>query len=157
MELLSNLALGFETAFSASALLYCAVGVTLGTFIGVLPGIGPLATVGMLLPLTFYAPPTEALIMLAGIYYGSMYGGSTASILLNLPGTAGAAVACLDGYPLSQQGRAGMALFMTTVASFVGSVIGIAILAGFAPLLARVALNFNSPEYFSLMVLGLLI
>jgi putative tricarboxylic transport membrane protein len=156
VDLFANLALGLETAFSASALLYCTLGVTLGTFIGVLPGIGPLATVGMLLPLTFYAPPTEALIMLAGIYYGSMYGGSTASILLNLPGTAGAAVTCLDGYPLAQQGRAGLALFMTTLASFVGSVSGIVVLAGFAPLLARVALNFNSPEYFSLMVLGLL-
>ena len=157
MDLFSNLALGFATAFSPGALIYCAIGVTLGTFIGVLPGIGPLAAISMLLPITFYAPPTEALIMLAGIYYGSMYGGSTAAILLNLPGTAGAAVACLDGYPMSRQGRAGVALFMTTVASFVGSMIGIAVLAGFAPVLARIALNFGSAEYFSLMVLGLLV
>lgn len=156
MELFDNLALGFATALSASALAYCLLGVTLGTFIGVLPGIGPLATIGMLLPLTFYVQPTEALIMLAGIYYGSMYGGSTASILLNLPGTAGAAVACLDGYPMAKQGRAGVALFMTTVASFIGSFIGILLLAAFAPLLARVALSFASPEYFSLMLLGLL-
>jgi putative tricarboxylic transport membrane protein len=155
VELFDNLALGFATAFSPEALLYCALGVTLGTFIGVLPGIGPLATIGILLPLTFYLPPTEALIMLAGIYYGSMYGGSTASILLNLPGTAGAAVACLDGYPMTRQGRAGVALFMTTVASFVGSIVGIAVLAAFAPMLARAALNFTSPEYFSLMLLGL--
>jgi TctA family transporter len=156
MDLFSNLALGFQTAISASALIYCVVGVTVGTFIGVLPGIGPLAAIGMLLPLTFYAPPTEALIMLAGIYYGSQYGGSTASILLNLPGTAGAAVTCLDGYPMARQGRAGVALFLTTVASFVGGVIGVVVLAAFAPALARVALSFGSPEYFSLMVLGLI-
>lgn len=155
MDLFSNLALGFETAFSASALVHCLVGVTVGTFIGVLPGIGPLAAIGMLLPLTFYAPPTEALIMLAGIYYGSQYGGSTASILLNLPGTAGAAVTCLDGYPMAQQGRAGVALFLTTIASFVGGVFGVIVLASFAPFLARIALSFGSPEYFSLMVLGL--
>ena len=156
MDLFSNLALGFQTAISASALIYCIVGVTVGTFIGVLPGIGPLAAIGMLLPLTFYAPPTEALIMLAGIYYGSQYGGSTASILLNLPGTAGAAVTCLDGYPMARQGRAGIALFLTTIASFVGGVTGVVVLAAFAPALARVALSFGSPEYFSLMVLGLI-
>jgi len=156
MDLFSNLALGFQTAISASALIYCIVGVTVGTFIGVLPGIGPLAAIGMLLPLTFYAPPTEALIMLAGIYYGSQYGGSTASILLNLPGTAGAAVTCLDGYPMARQGRAGVALFLTTVASFVGGLVGVVVLAAFAPALARVALSFGSPEYFSLMVLGLI-
>src|SRR5690625_2977244 len=109
MDLFSNLALGFGVALSFSALAYCALGVTLGMAIGVLPGIGLLTTICMLLPLTFYAPPTEAIIMLAGIYYGSMYGGSTASILLNLPGTAGAAVTCLDGYPMARAGRAGVA------------------------------------------------
>jgi putative tricarboxylic transport membrane protein len=156
MDLISNLALGFSVALSASALMYCALGVTLGMFIGVLPGIGPLATVGMLLPLTFYAGPTDAIIMLAGIYYGSMYGGSTASILLNLPGTAGAAVTCLDGYPMAQQGRAGVALFATTIASFIGGVVGILILAAFAPALAKIALTFGSPEYFALMTVGLM-
>ncbi|MBO0344696.1 tripartite tricarboxylate transporter permease [Roseibium sp. CAU 1637] len=156
MELFSNLALGLSVAFSFSALAYCTLGVTLGMAIGVLPGIGPLATVGMLLPLTFYAEPTEAIIMLAGIYYGSMYGGSTASILLNLPGTAGAAVTCLDGYPMACQGRAGVALFITTIASFFGGVVGILMLATFAPALARVALSFGSAEYFSLMVVGLM-
>ncbi|QJR19632.1 tripartite tricarboxylate transporter permease [Pelagibacterium halotolerans] len=156
MDLLSNLALGFSVALSASSLLYCALGVTLGMFIGVLPGIGPLATVGMLLPLTFYAGPTDAIIMLAGIYYGSMYGGSTASILLNLPGTAGAAVTCLDGYPMARKGRAGVALFATTIASFIGGLVGILILAAFAPVLARIALTFGSPEYFALMTVGLL-
>jgi TctA family transporter len=156
MDMFANLALGFSVALSFSGLAYCALGVTLGIMIGVLPGIGPLATVGMLLPLTFYAPPTEAIIMLAGIYYGSMYGGSTASILLNLPGTAGAAVTCLDGYPMARQGRAGVALFATTLASFTGGVVGILLMAAFAPLLAAVALKFGSAEYFSLMVLGLL-
>lgn len=156
MELFANLALGFSVALSTSSLFYCALGVTLGMFIGVLPGIGPLATVGMLLPLTFYAGPTDAIIMLAGIYYGSMYGGSTASILLNLPGTAGAAVACLDGYPMARQGRAGVALFATTIASFAGGMVGILILAAFAPALARIALTFGSPEYFALMAVGLL-
>lgn len=156
MELISNLALGFSVALSLSALAYCAMGVTLGLAIGVLPGIGPLATVGILLPLTFYAPPTEAIIMLAGIYYGSMYGGSTAAILLNLPGTAGAAVTCLDGYPMAQNGRAGVALFSTTIASFFGGIVGVVILAAFAPALASIALSFGSPEYFALITVGLL-
>lgn len=156
MDLLANLALGLSVALSLSALMYCTLGVTLGMMIGVLPGIGPLATIGMLLPLTYYAAPGDAIIMLAGIYYGSMYGGSTAAILLNLPGTAGSAVACLDGYPMSQKGRAGVALFATTIASFFGGMIGIIILAAFAPVLAKVALSFGSPEYFALMVLGLL-
>jgi putative tricarboxylic transport membrane protein len=156
MDLWSNLALGAETAFSWNALLYCFIGVTVGTLIGVLPGIGPMATIAMLLPLTFHLPPTEAMIMLAGIYYGAQYGGSTASILLRIPGTAQSAVTTLDGYPMAQQGRAGVALFITTVASFVGSFIGILILAGFAPMLASIAQQFQAPEYFALMVLGLL-
>jgi putative tricarboxylic transport membrane protein len=156
MDLWSNLALGVETAFSWNALLYCFLGVTVGTLIGVLPGIGPMATIAMLLPLTFHLPPTEAMIMLAGIYYGAQYGGSTASILLRLPGTAQSAVTTLDGYPMAQQGRAGVALFITTVSSFVGSFIGILLLAGFAPMLAAMAQQFQAPEYFALMVLGLL-
>jgi putative tricarboxylic transport membrane protein len=156
MDLWSNLALGVETAFSWNALLYCFIGVTVGTLIGVLPGIGPMATIAMLLPLTFHLPPTEAMIMLAGIYYGAQYGGSTASILLRLPGTAQSAVTTLDGYPMAQQGRAGVALFITTVSSFVGSFIGILLLAGFAPMLAAIAQQFQAPEYFALMVLGLL-
>jgi putative tricarboxylic transport membrane protein len=156
MDIWSNLGLGFATALSPGALVACLVGVTLGTLIGVLPGIGAMATIAMLLPLTYHVPPTEALIMLAGIYYGAQYGGSTASILLKLPGTPQAAVVTLDGYPMAQAGRAGVALFMTTVASFVGSVAGIVLLAGFAPVLADVAMAFRAPEYFSLMVLGLL-
>lgn len=154
-QLFANLAIGVEVAFSGQALFYCLVGVVAGTFIGVLPGIGPLATIAMLMPLTFHFEPTIAIIMLAGIYYGAAYGGSTASILLNLPGTASAAVTCLDGYPMTRQGRAGVALFVTSICSFVGGVIGIVLLALFSPPLARLALEFGSQEYFALMVLGL--
>ncbi len=156
METFANLGLGFATAFAPQTLLYCFVGVFLGTFIGVLPGIGALATISMLLPLTFHVPPTAALVMLAGIYYGAQYGGSTASILLNLPGTPSAAVACLDGYPMAQKGRAGVALFMTTVASFVGASLGIIILTGFSPLLSDIALSFGPADYFAMMLLGLI-
>ena len=156
MELVANLALGFETAFSPINLFYCFLGVFLGTFIGVLPGIGALAAVSMLLPVTFYLPATTALVMLAGVYYGSEYGGSIASILLNLPGTPSAAVTCLDGYPMAQQGRAGVALFMTTIASFIGATVGILALTLFAPLLVEVTLAFGPAEYFAVMVLGLL-
>jgi putative tricarboxylic transport membrane protein len=153
---IENLALGFDVALSPTALLYCLAGVTLGTFIGVLPGIGPIAAIGVLLPITFHAPATEAIIMLAGIYYGSMYGGSTVAILLNLPGTAASAVVALDGHPMARQGRAGPALVLTTLSSFFGGCVAIVIVAGFAPALAQFALRFQSPEYFSLMVLGLL-
>lgn len=156
MTLVDNLALGFSTALSPTTLLWCFVGVTLGTFIGVLPGVGALATISMLLPLTFHLDATTALVMLAGIYYGAQYGGSTASILLNLPGTPSAAVACLDGYPMAKQGRAGVALAMTTFASFFGSCVAILIIANFAAPLAEVALRFGPAEYFSMMVMGLI-
>jgi putative tricarboxylic transport membrane protein len=156
MDLIANLTLGFETALSPTNLLYCFIGVFLGTFIGVLPGIGALAAVSMLLPVTFYLPATTALVMLAGVYYGAEYGGSIASILLNLPGTPSAAVTCLDGYPMAQQGRAGVALFMTTVASFVGASVGIVALTAFAPILVKVTLAFGPAEYFAVMLLGLL-
>ncbi|MCP1200571.1 tripartite tricarboxylate transporter permease [Notoacmeibacter sp. MSK16QG-6] len=155
MELLSNLALGLQTAITPSNLLYCFAGVFLGTFVGVIPGVGPLAAISMLFPITFYLDPTAALIMLAGIYYGTTYGGSTASILLNIPGATSAAVTCLDGYPMAQQGRAGVALFMTTIASFVGGSFGIIVLSLFSPLIAEYALTFGPAEYFALMVLGL--
>ena len=155
MDSLANIALGFQIALGMSTLLACAVGVLLGTFIGVLPGMGPLAAISILLPMTFYLQPTDALVMLAGIYYGTQYGGSTASILLNLPGTSTSVVTCLDGYPMAQQGRAGLALFITTIASFFGSTVAIVVMAIFAPVLAQVALGFGSPEYFSMMILGL--
>lgn len=151
-----NLLLGFGVALSASALLYCVIGVTLGTFIGVLPGIGPIAAIGVLLPITFQAPATEAIIMLAGIYYGSMYGGSTVAILLNLPGTAASAVTAIEGHPMAMQGRAGPALVLTTLSSFFGGCVAIIIVSTFAPALATFALRFQSPEYFSLMLLGLI-
>jgi len=156
MEFLDNLALGFNVALSPTTLLYCMIGVTVGMFIGVLPGIGPIATVGMLLPITFHMRPTEAIIMLAGIYYGAMYGGSITAILLKLPGTAASAVTVVEGYPMAQQGRAGPALVMTTIASFFGACVAIVIVAAFAPPLAQFALRFQSPEYFSLMMVGLI-
>jgi putative tricarboxylic transport membrane protein len=156
MDLLSNLALGFEVAISPSNLLYCFVGVTLGTFIGVLPGIGPLATISMLLPLTFGMEPIGALIMLAGIYYGSMYGSAVTSILLNTPGHAGSAVVCLDGYPMAKSGQGSTALVMSAIASFVGGTLAIVLVIGFAPWLAQFAVRFSAPEYFSMMILALL-
>ncbi|MCA8934207.1 MAG: tripartite tricarboxylate transporter permease, partial [Rhodospirillaceae bacterium] len=153
--MLENMALGFATAFTATNLFYCFLGVFLGTFIGVLPGLGSLAAISMLLPLTFYLEPTTALIMLGGIYYGGEYGGSIASILLNLPGTPSHAVTCLDGNPLAKQGRAGVALFITAIASFVGGTVGIVALMGFGPAIARIGLSFGPGDYFALMLLGL--
>lgn len=155
MNIFQNISLGLETALSLNNLFYCFVGVFLGTFLGVIPGIGVLAAISMLFPLTFHLDPTAALIMLAGIWYGTSYGGNTASILLNVPGTPANAITCLDGYPMTKQGRGGVALFMTTIASFVGGSIGILLLMLFAPVIARYALSFGSAEYFSLMVLGL--
>jgi len=156
MELFDNLAYGFSVAFSFENVLWCLFGVTIGTFIGVLPGVGALAAISMLLPVTFYLTPTAALIMLAGIYYGANYGGSTASILLNLPGTPAAAVVCMDGYAMTRQGRAGIALFMTTIASFIGGSISIVLMTVAAPPIAQLALKFTSPEFFSMMLLGLI-
>lgn len=155
MELLANLHLGFATALSPENLLYCLLGVTLGMVIGVLPGIGHFAAISMLMPLTLHVPTTASLVMLAGIYYGAQYGGSICSILLNLPGTASSAVICLDGYPMTRKGRAGAAIFLTTIASFIGSIIAVIVLIAMAPPLARVALSFTSAEYFSMMLLGL--
>ncbi|MFV0334817.1 MAG: tripartite tricarboxylate transporter permease [Tropicimonas sp.] len=155
MEFLTHLSDGAALALSGSAIFYCFLGVTLGMIVGVLPGIGPLPAIAMLLPLTFYIQPSEAIIMLAGIYYGGQYGGSTASILLNLPGTPAAAVTCLEGYPMARNGRAAVALFMTAIASLFGSMVGIVLVGAFAPVLSRFALEFGAPEYFSLMVFAL--
>lgn len=148
--------IGFPTAFSLQNLAFCFAGVFLGTLAGALPGIGALTAVTLLLPITFHLDPTAAIIMLAGVYYGTEYGGSTASILLNLPGTAANAVTCLDGYPMSQQGRAGIALFVTTIGSFVGGSIGILVLLALSPLLVAFSLAFGPAEYFAIMVFGLL-
>lgn len=155
MELIDNLQLGLVTALSTQNLLYCLLGVTLGMLVGVLPGIGHLAAISLLMPMTFHVPTTASLVMLAGIYYGAQYGGSIASILLNLPGTASSAVLCLDGYPMTKRGRAGVALLITTIASFVGSCIAIAFLIALAPPLARIALVFHSADYFAMMFFGL--
>jgi len=156
METLDGLLIGLQSALQPQTLLYCFIGVFLGTLIGVLPGIGALAAISLLLPVTYHIEPTAAIVMLAGVYYGAQYGGSTASILLNLPGTPSSAVACLDGYPMAKQGRAGVALFMTTIASFVGSMLGIAALILFSPSIAAIGLKFGAAEYFSMMVLGLI-
>jgi TctA family transporter len=155
MELFDNITLGLTTALAWNNLLWCIIGVSLGTLIGVIPGVGTLATMSLLFPITYSLEPTAALIMLAGIWYGSTYGGSTASILLNLPGTPANAVTCLDGFPMAKQGRAGVALLMTTVASFYGASVGILMMMLFSPLVADVALSFGPAEYFSMMVLGL--
>ncbi|MBX3650574.1 MAG: tripartite tricarboxylate transporter permease [Burkholderiales bacterium] len=155
MELLDNLLLGFSVAVTPANLLYCALGVTLGTLIGVLPGIGAVATMGMLLPITFKLPATSALIMLAGLYYGSQYGGSTTAILVNIPGTASSSVICLDGHPMARQGRAGPALVITTLASFLGGCVAILLIAMLGPPLSEMALKFGSPEYFTLMTMAL--
>ncbi|MGI3211778.1 tripartite tricarboxylate transporter permease [Roseovarius tibetensis] len=155
MGLIESLQLGLMTALTLENLMYCLIGVSVGMVVGVLPGIGHLAAISLLMPLTFHVPATAALVMLAGIYYGAQYGGSIASILLNLPGTASSAVICLDGYPMAQKGRAGAALMITTVASFFGSCVAIVVLILMAPPLAQVAMNFHSADYFSMMVLGL--
>jgi len=155
MELLSHLALGFSTAFSALNLFYCLLGVFLGTAIGVLPGLGPVATIAMLLPVTFGLEPVSALIMLAGIFYGAQYGGSTTAILVNLPGESSSVVTALDGYQMARNGRAGVALATAAIGSFFAGTVCTFLIALAAPPLAEVALKFGPADYFSLMVLGL--
>ena len=155
MDILSNLVLGFQTAATALNLGYCLAGVFLGTLIGVLPGLGPVATIAMLLPATFGLPPVSALIMLSGIYYGAQYGGSTTAILINLPGESSSVITALDGYAMARKGRAGVALATAAIGSFFAGTVATFLLALAAPPLAQVALKFGPPEYFSLMVLGL--
>src|ERR1700682_6135289 len=156
MELFNNLMLGFSVAFTLQNLWFCFIGCFLGTLIGVLPGIGPLATISMLLPATFVLPPVSALIMLAGIYYGAQYGGPTTAILVNLPGEVSSVVACLDGYQMARQGHAGKALGVAALGSFFAGCVATVLIAGFAPPLAELALQFGPADYFSLMVLGLI-
>lgn len=156
MELIENLALGFSTALTTVNLLYCLAGVFLGTLIGVLPGLGPTATIAMLLPITFTLPPVSALIMLAGIYYGSQYGGSTTSILVNVPGEAASVVTTLDGYQMALKGRAGVALTTSAVGSFFAGTVATLLIVLFATPMAAIALKFGPAEFFSLIVLGLL-
>jgi putative tricarboxylic transport membrane protein len=154
-DVFTNFLHGLSVALALDNLLYCAAGAFIGTLIGVLPGLGPVATIAMLLPITFYLPPVAALVMLAGIYYGAQYGGSTSAILVNLPGESSAVVTCLDGYSMAQQGRAGPALAVAALASLFAGCVATFFIAAFAPALAEVALMFGPAEYFSLMLLGL--
>jgi TctA family transporter len=156
MDVLSNFYSGLATVLQPENLLYCFVGVFLGTFIGVLPGIGSMAAIAMILPLSFYLDPTTAIVMIAGVYYGAEYGGSTASILMNIPGTPSSSITCIDGYPMARDGRAGVALFITSIASFGGGMIGMVVMALLSPELARLALSFGPAEYFSVILLGLI-
>ena len=156
MDLIANLSLGFGVAFTPGNLLYAFVGCLLGTLIGVLPGIGPVATIAMLLPATYALPPVSALIMLAGIYYGAQYGGSTTAILVNLPGESSSVVTVIDGYQMARKGRAGPALAAAGLGSFFAGCVGTLMLAAFAPPLTELAFKFGPAEYFALMVLGLI-
>jgi putative tricarboxylic transport membrane protein len=153
VEVFQNLIFGFSVALSMQNLFYCFVGCFVGTLIGVLPGIGPMATIAMLLPLTYNVSPVAALIMLAGIFYGAQYGGSTTSILVNLPGETSSVVTCIDGYQMARQGRAGVALSISAIGSFLAGTVCTLIVAVFGPPLAEFALKFGSPEYCSLMTM----
>lgn len=157
MEILANLSLGFSTAFSLANLFFCFVGVVLGTLVGVLPGLGPVATIAMLLPITYSFEPVTALIMLAGIFYGAQYGGSTTAILVNLPGEASSVITALDGYAMARNGQAGKALATAAIGSFIAGTIATFLIALFAPPLAELAMQFGPAEYFSLLVMGLIV
>jgi putative tricarboxylic transport membrane protein len=156
LDILSNLALGASVALSINSLGYAFIGCLLGTLIGVLPGIGPVSTIAMLIPLTYQLQPTDGLIMIAGIYYGAQYGGSTTAILLNVPGETSSIVTCLDGHPMAKKGRAGAALVASALGSFFAGTVGIVLTAVLALPLALIGASFGSPEYFALMVLGLI-
>jgi putative tricarboxylic transport membrane protein len=155
VDVVNGMLHGFSVALTPINLWWCFVGCFLGTVVGVMPGLGPAATIAMLLPLTFQMDPTSAMIMLAGIYYGAKYGGSTTSILLNVPGESASVVTCIDGYQMARNGRAGAALGIAAIASFIAGSVGVVALMLIAPPLAKMALSFSSPEYFALMVLGL--
>ncbi|HRE14309.1 MAG TPA: tripartite tricarboxylate transporter permease [Usitatibacteraceae bacterium] len=155
MDVLANLALGFGVALTLKNLAYCFLGVLLGTLIGVLPGVGPLVTIAMLLPITFGLDPVSSLIMLAGIFYGAQYGGSTTAILVNMPGEVSSAVTAIDGYQMARQGRAGPALAAAAISSFTAGIVSTLIVAFFGPLVGKWALEFGAAEYFSLMLMGL--
>jgi putative tricarboxylic transport membrane protein len=157
MDILANVMLGFQVALQPSNLFFCFMGVLIGTLVGVLPGLGPVAAMSLLLPTTFHLSPVSAVIMLSGIYYGAMYGGSTTSILVNIPGEAASVITCLDGYQMARKGRAGAALGIAAFGSFIAGTLSILGLMLLAPMLAEVALKFGPPEYFSLMLLGLVI
>src|ERR1700675_3238230 len=155
-QLIPHLTLGFTVALAGQNLLYCFIGCLLGTRLGVLRAIGPVTTIAMLLPITFNLPPTPALIMLAGIYYGASYGGATTAILVNLPGESSSVVTMLDGYQMGRQGRAGPALAIAAIGSFIAGCAGTILIALFGPPLAELAFEFGAAEYFSMMALGLI-
>src|SRR5438876_7105879 len=155
VDLLHGLSFGLSVSLQPANLVACFVGVFVGTLIGVLPGIGPVATMSLLLPITFTMSPTASIIMMAGIYYGAMYGGSTTSILVNIPGEAASVVTCLDGHAMARQGRAGAALGISAFGSFIAGTLSVVLLTFLAPVLTRVTLSFGPPEYFALMILGL--
>lgn len=157
MDFLQSITIGFQASLQPVNLLYCFFGVLIGTLVGVLPGIGPGGAMAILLPVTFYVPPLSAIIMLAGVYYGAQYGGSTTSILLNIPGETASIVTCLDGYQMARQGRAGPALGISAFGSFIAGTLGTLGIMLLATPLVRFALDFGPPEYFSLMVLGLIV
>src|SRR4051812_47956169 len=156
MDVIANLGLGFAVALTLQNIAYCFLGVLLGTLVGVLPGIGPVTTVAMLLPISFTLEPVSAMILLAGIYYGAQYGGSTTAILVNIPGEASSVVTTIDGHQMAQQGRAGPALGIAAIGSFFAGCAATLLIAFAAPPLAAIALQFGPAEYFSLMVCGLI-
>ncbi|MCX5839833.1 MAG: tripartite tricarboxylate transporter permease [Deltaproteobacteria bacterium] len=157
MELFSAVLMGFQVAFQPMNIFFCFLGALIGTLVGVLPGLGPVAAISLLLPVTFHVSSVSAIIMLAGIYYGAMYGGSTTSILVNIPGEAASVITCLDGYQMARQGRAGQALGISAFASFIAGTLSILGLMFVGPFLAKEALRFGPPEYFATMILGLTI
>ena len=157
MGYFDSVLLGFQVVFDANNLFFCFIGVVVGTLVGVLPGIGPVGAMALLLPATFKATPTASVIMLAGIYYGAMYGGSTTSILVNIPGEAASVVTCLDGYQMARKGRAGAALGIAAWGSFIAGTFSVVVLMFIANPLAKAALSFGPPEYFALMCTGLII
>ena len=156
MDSLSLLLDGFGTALSWTNLLYCFIGVMLGMIIGVLPGLGPVSGTALLIPITFGMEPVSAIIMLSGIFYGSMYGGTITSVLVNVPGEAASVITCIDGYEMTKKGRAGVALGVAAIGSFIGGIVAVVALTFFGPLLAKVALGFGPPEFFAIMLLGML-
>src|ERR687887_1006663 len=157
LETLHNLAVGFSVALSPSVLLYAFVGCVIGTLVGVLPGVGPLAGISLLLPATFGLDATKAIVMLAGIYYGAMYGGSTTSILMRIPGEAASVMTCIDGYAMARKGRAGAALAIAAVGSYIAGTVSVVAVMVLAPPLASFPLRFGPPEYFALLLLGPLV
>jgi putative tricarboxylic transport membrane protein len=155
MSTLEWLLVGFQTALTGWNILYCIIGVTVGMLVGVLPGLGPVTATALLLPLTFSMDPIPAIIMLAGIYYGSMYGGTVTSVLINVPGEGASVVTCFDGHVLAKQGRAGAALGVAAIGSFIGGTVAVVGLVCIGPPLAKLALKFGPPEFFAIMFFGM--